>query len=341
MSESMKRKRGGIRQRVERAEESMQPTIGSCLYTFLLAKFAWGEFSPQMVRQIAALALDDFAKAKESNGRLIELENLAKLGTAGKHSNNCHRDLMKAVQGTSQLPAALVVQLPFSGKYGLQTQSVLVPHEMFAVIYNEYPNSWRKIMVPDSDKLNDFWTAMETHPNMLGHPNQTRFDYKTKCIPLALHGDEVPVTGRGKCWCKSMLTFQWLSLVGLGGTADRMLWIWSVIEKYCSAGQNGTLDVYWRIISWSLYWLWRGLWPSQNWNGQQHLVSFGEICVILFFKFVRFVNTICSVKVRSRIAAGYQGLDPIGWWLLWVCVGGYGGFGLLFENPWSSSLYQP
>ena len=124
-------------------------------------------------------------------------------------------------------------------------------------------------MLPDVAKLNDFWDAMEAHPNMLGHPSETRPDYRDKCVPIALHGDEVPVTGRGKCWCKCMLTFQWLSLIGLGSTQDRMVWVWSVIERYCAPGNNGTLDVFWQIISWSLNWLWKGQWPSHDWNGNQ------------------------------------------------------------------------
>ena len=271
MSESTKRKRGGVRQRVERVEESTELIIGSCLATFLLEQFAWGTFSPQMVQQIAALAMKDFQTANESNGKLHQLEALAKIGTAGKNSNNCHRDIMKAVEGATKLPTALAVQLPFAGKLGLQNQSVLLPHEMFATIFHEYPNSWKMIMLPDSAKLHEFWTAMETHPNMLGHPNTTRPEYKDKCIPLALRGDEVPVTGRGKCWRKRTLTFQRLSLVGRGGTADRTIWVWSVIEKYCVPGENGTLDTFWKIISWSFDWLWRGQWPSRNWDGQQPL----------------------------------------------------------------------
>jgi hypothetical protein len=275
MSESSKRRRGGIRQRLERVEESTEPIIASRLATFLVTQFAWGTFSPQMVQEIAALAMQDFHEAKESNGKLYQLETLAKIGTAGKNSNHCHRDIMKAVEGTTKLPAALDVRLPFAGKLGLQKQSVLLPHEMFAAIFHEYPNTWNKAILPDGAKLHEFWTAMETHPNMLGHPNQTRPDYKDKCVPLALHGDEVPVTGRGKCWCKCMLTFQWLSLVGHGGTADRMVWVWSVIEKYCVPGENGTLDLFWQIISWSFDWLWRGQWPSHNWAGEQSLALLG------------------------------------------------------------------
>ena len=36
-------------------------------------------------------------------------------------------------------------------------------------------------------------------------------EYWKKCIPLALHGDGVPVTGIGKSWSKSVDVWSWCS----------------------------------------------------------------------------------------------------------------------------------
>ena len=86
-------------------------------------------------------------------------------------------------------------------------------------------------MIPNNQKLEDFLTAQENHSNMEGNPIKDRPDYKSKCVPLGFHGDEVPITGKGKFWCKSTLTFEWCSLVGFGSTCEKMLWVWGTFEK--------------------------------------------------------------------------------------------------------------
>eukprot|EP00969_Alexandrium_andersonii_P195699 8645728-Alexandrium_andersonii.AAC.1 len=40
------------------------------------------------------------------------------------------------------------------------------------------------------------------------------------CIPLALHGDGVPVSGVGKAWSKSLDVYSWCSLLGKGCTVQ-------------------------------------------------------------------------------------------------------------------------
>ena len=270
-----KRKRGGIRQRLSRPSIETTSDSTSQLADYLLAQFAWGIMSPQTIQKIARLALADCRTFKGSDCRLPDLEDLASAGSDGKHSNNIHRDIMKKFGEKSSLPQPMSVSMPFANNLGEQTQAILLPHEMFASIYRSYRDTWETSLVPSVDRLESFWKAVERHPIMLNHPNLTRADYKQRCVPLGLHGDEVPVTGRGKCWCKSMLTFQWVSLVGVGGTRDRMMWIWSVVEKYCVPGENGTLDVYWQVMRWSLHWLWMGVWPDRDWQGNVQYVCIG------------------------------------------------------------------
>ena len=60
-----------------------------------------------------------------------------------------------------------------------------------------------------------------------------------RSIPFGLHGDEVPITGVGKVWAKSALTFQCFSLLAASaglGAKQCMLWVWSVFEKLCTEG---------------------------------------------------------------------------------------------------------
>ena len=59
LAESLKRRRGGIRQRLDDFAESTKPALDSGLANFLLEQFAWGYMSPQLVQQIALLAVKD------------------------------------------------------------------------------------------------------------------------------------------------------------------------------------------------------------------------------------------------------------------------------------------
>ena len=99
---------------------------------------------------------------------------------------------------------------------------------------------------------------------MNGNPIKDKPDLDSKCIPIGFHGDEVPITGKGKCWCKSMLTFEWCSLLGTGVTCDRMFWVWGAFDKML---EETTLVHFWKVLSWSLFWMQQGKWPNADWQG--------------------------------------------------------------------------
>ncbi|CAJ1345031.1 unnamed protein product [Effrenium voratum] len=65
--------------------------------------FAWGDFSPQCVQKIAALACADMQAAREGRS-FPDLEQLASLGTSGAHPNKCYADLMNKLHGNATTP---------------------------------------------------------------------------------------------------------------------------------------------------------------------------------------------------------------------------------------------
>ena len=75
----------------------------------------------------------------------------------------------------------------------VQSQAFLLPHEMLAAIYNDYPEMWRTIISSDATTLVDFWNDQTGHPQMQGHPVKSRLGWKSKAVPIAFHGDGVPV----------------------------------------------------------------------------------------------------------------------------------------------------
>ena len=89
--------------------------------------------------------------------------------------------------------------------------------------------------------------------------------WKTRYIPIFLHGDGTPITGIGKSWAKSSQIWNWGSLLARGPTREIVFWIWSVFKE--SMTRSTTRSRFWKILCWSLRSLQAGLWPATNWNG--------------------------------------------------------------------------
>ena len=132
-------------------------------------------------------------------------------------------------------------------------------------------------MVPSKESLHDFWEAMRGTKLLEGHPVLThpceaapaarRGTFRDWAVPLSLHVDGVPVTGVGKAWSKTLDVYSWCSLLAKGITVHFNFWIWSVFIGLISNGVYNTKNTFWKILSWSFYWFYRGLWPDRDWRG--------------------------------------------------------------------------
>ena len=148
-------------------------------------------------------------------------------------------------------------------------QDLFLPHVLFSGLYNQYPNAWRDRMCPSTEKLQEFWAEMRDSPQLQGHPILAVPNYQSRAIPLALHGDGVPVTGVGKVWGESLDVFSWCSLLGRGLTIEFTCYIYSIFQKLiCNATLYNTKARFWRILVWSLQALQSGLWPEYTWDGR-------------------------------------------------------------------------
>ena len=199
-----------------------------------------------------------------------DLDVLAGLGSSGRCPNHCASELRDKLNQSS-FAAPFVTQLPIRNAVTnttfLALQHMILPHEWFANMYEKYPEAFRERICPGHDKLNEFWREMDRHPQMLGHPLKGRARFSSWAIPIALHGDGVPVTGLAKSWGKTMLFLSWCSLVGSGSTTELSFYIYGLWKLMMSkAWGRNTMRLCWRIISWSLHCLWTGEWPSHDWQ---------------------------------------------------------------------------
>jgi hypothetical protein len=144
---------------------------------------------------------------------------------------------------------------------------LFLPHSWFSCMYHEYPESFKQRIAPDHETIERFWREMRNHPQLAGHPVLERPQGNRWAVPISIHGDAVPVTGKGKSWGKSCQFYSWMSLLGTGSTTDLNYYIWAV-WKSMIANINcfRTLRKFWKVLAWSLHWLWLGLWPDVDWN---------------------------------------------------------------------------
>ena len=305
------KKRKGQRIRLNEEPVLNPPVVESLLATFLLKKCAWGFMTPQLIQEIASLAMQDFSNAQSAQGQLKSLNDIAKIGGSGSLENNMHRDLANKFLQNTMIPKGLTAMMPFKGMQ-LQEQTIMLPHAVFSSFFHCYPNAWESTMLPNPNILEEFWAAQADHPATQGHPIASQAD-KSKYLPLGLHGDEVPITGKGKVWSKSALTFEWLSLLGATWGPTRMIWIWGGFDKLLDTSDTGTLAVLFKILSWSLYWLQEGKWPTHNWKGEEYESDTEE-----------------GIKAGSLLANGYCGV-------VWAIMGDLDFFAKSLQLPRSTS----
>ena len=131
-----------------------QPSSKTAL--FLASKWAWGEYSPQEVQRIAALAKADILTAIESSSGFSDLDALAQLGSNGRLPQHCHSELVRLLQNnTSLVPAK--VDTPINNLTGKEVCKADVPlfepHATMATLYEQHQDAFKERILPDVDEL--------------------------------------------------------------------------------------------------------------------------------------------------------------------------------------------
>ena len=117
-------------------------------------------------------------------------------------------------------------KIHFEEPLGDRDQAVFLPHETFAAMYARYPESFVSDLVPRPDD------GVAHSPQMERRPARDCADYERLAIPIAMHGDDVPITGIGKGWTSKMTVFSWCSLLALERhTQEKLFLIYAVFEK--------------------------------------------------------------------------------------------------------------
>ena len=260
-----RKRKGGLHQRrARRARQDDAADAPSALHALLMTWLAQGIMSGVQVHKVAQAAKKDIVMAKNGS-RFSDLDQLSSL----QHGKHVIRSVHSMLAKSSPLPSPFHAPMPYTD--GVQDSLLLLPHELFAYMY-ENQDVWEEKILADPSKLPEFWGGMRNHPGLESHPLWSREDHCNRCIPVSIHGDEVPCFGIGKIWSRSVLSFSWCSVIqnALGGSCETiMIYIFGLFEKFAqSSGEAaaGTREIFFRILSWSLRAMWEGVWPSRDWR---------------------------------------------------------------------------
>ena len=266
----------------------------------LVKGWAWGSHSATDVQRLAHLVHTDFssvlAKALHiPTGWIPEsITKLAKLGSWGKHPGNIHRDL-KILLGDPSVPEAHCVRVPINvckaqeGTENIVTAPlpVLLPHELFANLYNERRELFESTYIGEtqdgtdascSAKLRAFWSELERRrdPKLDGHEMCRVDGWKNKFIPISLHGDAVPVVRVGRPGTKSYDVYSSSGVLATGDTRKVKQFNFGIYEALKVKGENGTMAGLWKIMLWSLKAAFNGRWPAADSDGRAWLAGSDE-----------------------------------------------------------------
>ena len=211
----------------------------SGLATKLLSLWATGLLSATMVQDIAHLALLDGASHPE-------LLALAKAGNFGGNKGNIHRDIMATFAKGINIEAHEVSTKCLDPKSSLvehTTASIFLPHMLFYTLAKDYADNFSQIF--STDALENFWKGVEaTNDDRLkNHPMALQKDWRSKTIPLFLHGDGVSYQQRD-----TLLAFSWGSLLSCFSSLDSHFLI-SLFPKSCTMESTWEPLMQWLIWS--------------------------------------------------------------------------------------------
>ena len=237
------------------ATSSAGPAPPSALASLCLDKWAWGEMSIPMVQAICQAAITD-------GNNHPDVKELAKATTLvhlhDKIPENPFTNALTKTKLYMQVPGATTIE----GSW----QHMMLPHELFAAMYSYDKDLFVEKMCGGSvEEIGKFWEQMKGHPAYEGHPVHLRANFKERCIPLALHGDGVAVTGINKKWAKSCDAFSWKSVLSRGSTisCNYLIWLFFWLLSVKAGGMN-TWDRFVKKLSWSFYWLFVGKFPDKD-----------------------------------------------------------------------------
>ena len=236
-----------------------------------------GHMSPQEAQKFAAAAEADIQACQEyvhgdAVFSFVGLRELAGLGHGGYFSQHAWSGFLSLIRGVN-IPWPFGRDLPivYNSQLTSCLQFFILPHQLFANLYHHYRAEFARRMLGAEGTMENFWNAMSDHPALDGHLMKETRNWKNLYVPIALHGDGVPISGVGKSWQRSSEIWSWNSLLAWGPTMKMMNFIFALFKDVVSERPgHHTRDAFMRVLVWSLGALFEGEHPAYCPNGHYY-----------------------------------------------------------------------
>ena len=131
----------------------------------------WGLITPQLLNKVMLLLVKDLELLQAGKLDVSGIHKLAKMGSSGHHSQHIWRDFVQLLP-KPKLPKLQMVMFPLKhtnlGRFS-KALPLLLPHTLFAAIYNHYPVMWQRIVYPGALTCQRFWRAVSGSPQFAEH----------------------------------------------------------------------------------------------------------------------------------------------------------------------------
>ena len=131
----------------------------------------WGLITPQLLNKVMLLLVKDLELLQAGKLDVSGIHKMARLGSNGNHPEHCWRDL-KAILPAVKLPSPKLMLFPLKhtnlGRFA-ERLPLLLPHTLFAAIYNHFPEMWQRIVYPGALTCQRFWRAVSGSPQFAEH----------------------------------------------------------------------------------------------------------------------------------------------------------------------------
>lgn len=234
----------------------------SYLSDTLIQMWAWGDISAATLQRIALAACRD--------GLIHErVDQLSKLGSSGMYMGNCRRDLLNIFKKIDTVPAVVEIPLPIlESRLEIESATsvlfpVLSPLDMFESLLKHRKSQIREML---GTGLETFWVSYDmSDRRMWNHPLLDRADYRTKAIPIVIHGDGARFNSRGN----SLMVLSWSLLTAESGIWDN-IFMFAAVPKYirCIQSRHGsdTMLELWRWLAFFMNAMFDGRHPERDLN---------------------------------------------------------------------------
>ena len=141
------------------------------------------------------------------------------------------------------------------------------PHILFNWSYHNNKTLFNRLFLGNMNtaQRTSMWQELlrRQDPRVVNHPMRELRAWDSRAVPLGIHGDGAPVLQVGKAGAKSYETYSLQSMLASGPTNEIKMLLFGIFGDNIS---ESTMRVIWKRLTWSLYFLYKGVWPTVDWD---------------------------------------------------------------------------